>query len=398
MRGTTSEGFTRVRGEFAAVAAAEPGLSAQLSVRLHGRPVVDLWTGPDVGPDSLFALYSSGKGAACLVAALLVQDGLLDLDRPVAAYWPEFAAEGKAELTLRDLLAHRAGLVGVPGGFRTSELADDRQLAERLAGARPCWEPGDGYGYHAFTFGALIGEVVRRVTGRTLQEEFDQRLRIPYRLDFYLGLPEREEPRYLPVQPLPPQPPHLPAERESLPEPDSLTGIAFNLHADPPTDLTAFANTRTVRAQGPASSGSVGSARGLAAVYAAAISTVEGQPALLRPEVLDEFTARHSFGADLVTGETDHFLLGFEAQGVRYRSLGPRAFGHSGAVGAQAFADPDSGIAYSYTRRRFAPQGGGGAMENHRLIEAVTSAVGRNVTGTGPGTDPGTRTGPGAWA
>ncbi|MGW1835866.1 serine hydrolase domain-containing protein [Streptomyces sp. NPDC002067] len=367
--GTADARFAAVRAAFAAVAAGEPGLSAQLAVRLHGRPVVDLWTGPGVTGDSLFALYSSGKGAAHLVTALLVQDGVLELDRPVARDWPEFAAGGKAGLTLRDLLSHRAGLLGTPEGLSTSELADEPRLAELLAALPPAWAPGGGYGYHAFTATALTGEVVRRLTGRTLQEHYGERLRIPYGLDFHLGLPASEESRYLPAQP-------GRADADRGPAPTGLTALAFNAHADPPTDLVAYANTREVRAQGSASSGSVGTARGLAKMYAAAISPVDGRVPLLGPDVLAEFTAPHTPGTDLVTGEVDHFLLGFEAQGVRYgRSLSARAFGHSGAVGAQSFADPATGIAYSYTRRSFAP-GGGGAPENHRLIAAVAAAVG----------------------
>ncbi|MFF3641377.1 serine hydrolase domain-containing protein [Streptomyces sp. NPDC002564] len=370
VHGATDDRFASVRREFTAVAAAEPGLSAQLAVHLHGRRVVDLWTGPGVTGDSLFALYSSGKGAAHLVVALLAQDGVLDLDRPAAADWPEFAAAGKDRLTLRDLLAHRAGLVGAPTGPTTADLADDRRLAALLAGLPPAWPLGSGhYGYHAFTVTALTGEVVYRATGRTLQQHYEERLRRPYGLDFHLGLPEREEPRYLPVQPRQDAAPRTP------PAPGSLTYLAFNLHAEPPTDLVDFANTRAVRAQGPASSGSVGSARGLSALYARAISAVDGDPALLAPHVLAEFTTPHTPGTDLVTGERDHFLLGFEAQGVRYPVLGARAFGHSGAVGADAFADPDSGIAYSYTRRRFAPRGHVPAAENHTLIAAVVRAA-----------------------
>ncbi|GAA2355353.1 serine hydrolase domain-containing protein [Nonomuraea africana] len=371
--GTVSAGFEEVRTEFAAAAAAEAGLGAQLAVYLYGRQVVDLWTGDGVTGDSLHALYSSAKGAAHLVAALLVQDGVLKLDATVASYWPEFAAEGKGDLTLRDLLAHRAGLIGVEGGFSTAELADDRLLAARLAGRRPHWRPGAGYGYHAFVIGALVGEVIRRATGRTLQQVYEERVRAPYGLDFYLGLPEALEPRYVAVQPL------LPHERAmaeaNAPAPDSLTGIAFNLNATPPTDLTDFANTRAVRALGPASSGSVGNARGLAGMYAAAISEIDGRPPLLDPGTLAEFTRPHSTGPDLVTGERDHFLLGFEAQAVRYPDLGADAFGHSGAVGAQSFADPRSGIAYAYTRRRFSFGGGGGAPENRRLVPAVLRAA-----------------------
>ncbi|WP_214325790.1 serine hydrolase domain-containing protein [Nonomuraea sediminis] len=368
VHGAVAEGFDEVREVFAAVAAEEEGLGAQLAVRHHGHQVVDLWTGPDMTGDSLLALYSTGKGAAHLVVALLVRDGTLDLDRRVAGYWPEFAAEGKGEITLRDLLAHRAGLIGVEGGFSTAELADDRLLAERLAGQQPYWLPGSAYGYHAFVIGALTGEVVRRVTGRSIQELHEERVRTPYGLDFYLGLPEELEPRYLPVQPLAPE------RRLGPVPPDSLMGIAFNQNATPPTDLVDFANTRAVRALGPASVGSVGNARGVATMYAAAISEVDGRPPLLDTATLAEFTKPHTPGVDVVTGEPDHFLLGFEAVGVRYPALGADAFGHSGAVGAQSFADPGSGIAYSYTRRRFTIGDGGAAPENHRLIAAVMRA------------------------
>ncbi|NUR93260.1 MAG: beta-lactamase family protein [Nonomuraea sp.] len=372
VHGTVAEGFAGVRETFEGLAAEKPGFSAQLAVRHRGRQVVDLWTGPDVTGDSLLALYSSGKGAAHLVVALLAQDGTLDLDRRAADWWPEFAAEGKGEITLRDLLAHRAGLIGVPGGFSAEELADDRLLAGRLAGQRPYWRPGTGYGYHAFVVGALTGEVVRRATGRTIQELYEERLRKPYGLDFYLGLPEGEEPRYLPVQPLTPEQRAVAAR----PAPGSLMAVAFNLHAAPPTDLVEFANTRAVRAKGPTSSGSVGNARGLAQLYAAAIGEVGGRPPLLDAATLTEFTRLHTPGADLVTGERDHFLLGFEAVGSRYPGLGADAFGHTGAVGALSFADPAGGIAYGYAPRRFTLGGDGGAApENRPLIDAVMRAL-----------------------
>lgn len=377
VHGTVEPGFEAVREEFAAVLADEPvEPGAQLAVYLAGRQVVDLWGGEGVTGDSLFALYSSAKGAAHLVLAALVQDGVLELDRAVSAYWPEFAAEGKERITLRQLASHQAGVIGVDGGFTTAELADDRLLAARLAGRKPYWEPGTAYGYHGFVIGALTGEVIRRATGRSVQELFEERIRVRYGLDFHLGLPEALESRYLPVQPAHLTPEQQAASDAARPDPDSLTAVAFNLHATPPTDLVEFANTRAVRAQGPASSGGVGTARGLARMYAAAIGEVDGVARLLSPETVAEFSAVQMRGTDLVTGETDHFSVGFEAQGVRYPSLGPDAFGHSGAVGAQSFADPGSGIAYSYTRRRFSFQGGGGAVENARLIDAVTRAAG----------------------
>jgi len=362
VHGSVADGFENVREEFAAVAS-----DAQLAVYRHGRPVVDLWAGEVTG-DSLFALYSSAKGAAHLVVATLVRDGVLDLDRAVADYWPEFAAEGKGELTLRELLAHRSGVIGTDDGFTLEELADDQLLAERLAGQRPYWKPGSAYGYHAWVIGALAGEVVRRATGRSIQDLYRERIRDPFQLDFHLGLPEELEPRYVPVLPGPPQP---------APRPGSLPAISFNQHTSPPADLVTFANTRRARALGPTSSGGIGNARGLARMYAAAIGEVDGRAALLDPSTLAAFTTTPWTGTDLVTGEQDHFLIGFEAQGVRYPELGPDAFGHSGAVGAQSFADPASGIAYSYTVRRFVPGGGGGAPENHRLVKAVFEASGR---------------------
>ncbi|MDI6102073.1 serine hydrolase domain-containing protein [Actinoplanes sp. NEAU-A12] len=376
VHGTIAAGFESVRDEFTAVVTQQNEPGAQLAAYLNGTLVVDLWAGSEMQGDSLLALYSSGKGAAYLVTALLTQDGVLDLDRPVAHLWPEFAAHGKDRITLRDLLAHRAGLVGVDGGFSTEELADDHLIAQRLAGQRPFWPPGTAYGYHAFVVGALVNEVVRRTTGQSIQQMYSDRIRDPYELDFYLGLPQALECRYLPVQPLAPE--QLARAEADLPDGNSLTGIAFNLNASSPTDLVAYANTRTVRAFGPTSSGSIGNARGLAKMYAATISPVDNREPLLRPGTLAEFTRRHATGIDLVTGERDHFLLGFEAQHSRYPFLSAGAFGHSGAVGAQSFADPRSGIAYSYTRRRFAYRGGGGAAENYRLATAVLAAATAN--------------------
>ncbi|MEU1676720.1 serine hydrolase domain-containing protein [Streptomyces roseifaciens] len=246
-------------------------------------------------------------GAAHLVVALLVQDGVLDLDREVAAYWPEFAAEGKGRLTLRELLAHRSGVVGVDGGFTTEELADDRLMAARLAAQRPFWEPGTAYGYHAFVIGALTGEVVRRVTGRSIQEIYEERIRAPYGLDFHLGLPEALEARCAGVLPL-------------LPSPEKAERLAAGA-LDP----------------------------------------------------------------DLVTGNEDVFGLGFEELSGRCPFLGPDAFGHSGAAGSLGFADPDSGVAYAYTRRRFAfPSGFGAGIENHRLAEAVVRAAAARQPGRHP--------------
>lgn len=369
IQGTVAAGFESVRAEFAAVAAAEGGdYAAQLVAHLDGERVVDLWTGPELTADSLTGVFSSTKGAAHLVVALLVQDGVLDLDQRVAHYWPEFGAAGKDAVTLRDLLAHRAGVVGADGGFTGEEIADDRVIAERLAPQRPYWRPGTAFGYHALVIGALTGEVVRRVTGRSIQEHFEGRVRQPYGLDFYLGLPEELEPRFRTTLPMLPTPEQLAELEANATGPDSLTGIAFNRNHPKAPELWELPNLEVVRRLSPASVGGVASARGLAGMYAAALG------GLLSPATAAEFAQVHSIGYDLSTRNHNAFGLGFAVVSDEYPVLGQGAFGHSGAAGSQAFADPRSGLAYGYNRRRFAFPGGA-APENARLIRAVHAAA-----------------------
>ncbi|PCG84921.1 EstA family serine hydrolase [Streptomyces sp. WZ.A104] len=375
VRGTVAEGFEGVREEFAAVLAeetAEPG--AQLAAYLDGRPVVDLWAGDGITGDALPAVYSSTKGAAHLVVALLVQEGILDLDRHITAYWPEFTGGGKERLTLREVLGHRAGLIGADGGFTPDELADDRLIAARLAGQAPYWQPGTAFGYHALTIGALTGEVVRRVTGRSVQEHFEERVRAPYGLDFHLGLPEALEDRYVPIRPLVPTPEQTAEMLANPVDPVSPTGIAFSAGSRTAIDMVALVNSRTTRALGPTSVGGVASARGLAGMYAAAAAGLDGRDPLLKPDTLAEFGRVHWHGTDVVTGTVDGFALGFEALRGTYPFLGEGTIGHSGAAGSQAFADPVNGVAYGYTRRTWASQGGA-APENARLAEAVSRAA-----------------------
>ncbi|TDD88875.1 class A beta-lactamase-related serine hydrolase [Actinomadura darangshiensis] len=354
IQGTVADGFDEVREEFAAAVAAEDGESgAQLAAYVGGRQMVDLWAGDGVAGDTLTGVYSSTKGAATLVVALLVQDGVLDVDEPVAERWPEFAAAGKAEITLRDVLSHRSGVIGVDGGLTAAELADDRVIAARLAGQRPYWRPGTACGYGGFVSFAIVGEVIRRATGRSLQEIFEERVRAPHGLDVHLGLPEALEDRYREVLPGLADPEDLAAFWANAPGPHSITGIGYGLNSTPPLDQVAFANTRRVRALGQASGGGVASARGLAAMYTAAVSGLDGRPPLLKPDVLGEFTMLHSTGGDLVVGPHGQYALGFQAKGLRYPFLSARAFGHNGSAGSEAFADPHNGIAFGYTRRRF---------------------------------------------
>ncbi|MEU3334737.1 serine hydrolase domain-containing protein [Streptomyces sp. NPDC002144] len=376
IHGTVADGFEAVREEFAAFVAGErDDYEGQLCAYVHGRRVVDLWAGDGVEADSLYAVYSSTKGAAHLVVALLVQDGTLELDRKVTYYWPEFAAEGKGALTLRELISHRAGVVGTDTGFTAEEMADDRAIAERLADQKPFWRPGSAFGYHALVIGALTGEVVRRATGHTLQQVYEERVRAPYGLDFHLGLPAALDSRYRPVQPMMPTPQQQAALDAAQTGPHTLASIAFNTHVPNPGTLVDYANSRTVRAKGPASAGGVAAARGLAGMYAATISELADRPPLLKPDTIAEVGQIHSIGYDLVARTHKSYGLGFQATADTWHPfLGAGSFGHSGAGGSQAFADPRTGLSYGYTRRRLAFPGGA-APENQRLVRAVHTAA-----------------------
>ena len=191
--------FEPVSAAFQAYCDADPTYSAQLAVHVAGERVVDVAQGMAV--DSLLPVYSSSKGAAAVVVALLVQREQIDLDAAVASYWPEFAQAGKREVTVRQLLSHQAGLHGVDGGFTWEELQDHGPLAERLAAQRPFWHPGQAFLYHALTIGVLADELVRRVDGRTLAEVLREDVTGPRGIDVWMGTPESEDLRVVEAQP-----------------------------------------------------------------------------------------------------------------------------------------------------------------------------------------------------
>ncbi|MFC6887182.1 MULTISPECIES: serine hydrolase domain-containing protein [Actinomadura] len=334
-RGTVRAGFERVREVFEAGAADRPGVNLALAVRLKGEQVVDLRAGPGYGPDSLQGVYSVTKGAAGVVLALLVQRGLIDPDEPVATYWPEFAAEGKDRLPVRWLASHQAGLVNVDGMFTVDELLAHEPLAGRLAAQRPFWEPGTAHGYHALTLGALLDELVRRVTGRTLGAYFRDEIARPYGIDFFIGLPESEEERVVPTRPIAlgtGDPPF---------EPPPFFRQAMNRRpGSPGGDLLGM---RAFRAAGVPSIGGFGSARGVAALY----STV-AHGSLLTPETLARVTAVQAEGPDLVLPMPTRYATVFEKAAPWRPWTGPNAFGHTGAVGALGFADPDLGLGFGF--------------------------------------------------
>jgi CubicO group peptidase (beta-lactamase class C family) len=347
--GHVEPGFESVRNALDTMLLTDPQYSAQLTAIWRGRTVVDLVGGPDLTSDSVTGVFSATKGVAAAVISLLLDRGLFDLDAPMASYWPEFGAAGKSEITVRQVLAHRAGLVGVPGGFELDDLIDTTRGAAKIAASTPQWQPGTAHGYHALTIGILMEEFTRRLTGRSLQEIYEAEIRAPRNIDFYLGLPESEEPRFREVLPATPSPAQI-AELQSNASPsDGIQALAFNvLHsALPPTGGSMGPNNRVMRASGFAAIDGIGSARGLAELYAAVIGDDDTKP-LISAGTMEQMSREQSFGPDRVLVLSTSFAIVYMKSQPRMEFGSYRAFGHDGAGGVLAFADPIHELAFGY--------------------------------------------------
>ncbi len=355
--------FVSVRELFEAMLADDPAYSAQLAVYRDGVKVVDLVGGPDSSADSLTGVFSCSKGVAALAFSLLVQDGDIDVDATVAAYWPEFARQGKGGILVRQLLSHQAGLVGVQGGFAMEDYNDLPAVADRLAGLAPMWRPGSGtFGYHALTMGVFLEELCRRATGERLQDVYSRRIREPYAADMFLGLPEAQEPRFRPVL-------YDDAPAGFL-DPHSIAGVSGNVQAG---NLLELPNVRSVRAAGSCSGAGVGSADGLARVYAGAITDVDGLPAYLSPDTVATMAQEQVWGLDRVFGDTGAFAITFMKSHPRMDFGSAEAFGHDGANAALGYADPLYGVGFGYVPARAGE--GGTAGRGMQLSAAVRKVL-----------------------
>ena len=313
-----------LRDAFDDLLGARPGWSGALAAYHRGRLVAHLHGGPDYRSDSVQLIWSSSKGVAALAMAGLLDDGRLAPDAPVAEYWPEFAEGGKAGVTVRLLLSHQAGLSSVDGGFGLDDVIEHDSLAKRLAAQVPLWEPGTAHGYHALTFGTLVGELFRRVTGGTvgdwLTHEFPD-------LDVWFGLPESVEPRLVPLFTPIGFDPKSPVVHALLTR-DTLTRQAYS------ADFGArVGNERRLRAAEVLSVGGVASAKGLAGLYAACLDR-------LSPATLDLIARPHASGHDLILLQDTAYGLGFQ--------VGNGTFGHDGLGGSLAFADPAAELTFAF--------------------------------------------------
>lgn len=329
-------------------------IGAACCVYQQGEVVVDLVGGtadPTTGarwqPDTIALVFSTTKGATALCANLLIEQGELDPDAPVARYWPEFAANGKAGVLVRHVLSHSAGLPVVDGEFTLAEALAWDPIVEQLASQAPLWEPGTAVGYHLKTFGWLTGEIVRRITGKTLGTFFADEIAGPLGLDWWIGLPEPLESRMARiVPPVTPTDPEVRELMDAVMSPGTLMGDALT----GPSDLFRYDDRWNIRAlhecELPSSNG-VASARAVARMYAAAVGEV-GDFRVVSPATVARATQIESDGTDRVIGAPMRYGLGFSLHPTLNVHAGPAAFGHSGAGGSLGFADPQHGIGFGY--------------------------------------------------
>jgi CubicO group peptidase (beta-lactamase class C family) len=348
--GDAEEGWGGVRDAFVAKFEDHGEVGAAVSVYADGRKVVDLWGGvadPSTGrewtEDTLVTVFSSTKGVTAVGANVAIERGLLDPDATVASYWPEFAAAGKDTITVRQVLSHQAGLPLVEGDFTLEEALTWEPIVAALAAQAPLWEPGTQHGYHMRTYGWLVGELLRRVTGRPTPGTFlRQDVTAPLGVDFFVGLPEAQEHRVARLVP-----PSTSLKEALAPFGDSLLLARVFSNPGGHFDYDEMWNTRQLRACELPSSNGVGDARGLAKLYASCIGDVDGIRTL-QPATVAAATTEQACGQDAVIMVESCFGLGFML-GKSFGLANPRScFGHAGAGGSLAFADPETGVAFGY--------------------------------------------------
>ncbi|MFB7719675.1 serine hydrolase domain-containing protein [Nocardia sp. NPDC056100] len=362
VEGFVEHGFEAVRDGFARAHDGDEG-GAQLCVYRRGRVVVDLWTGqdPESGKswdaESLTVLMSVSKGMTATCVHILIDRGLLDLDAPVREYWPEFAAGGKAGITVADLLSHRGGLSSfdAESAIGARELTDWAACVSALASMTPLWEPGTAFYYHSLTWGYLAGELIRRITGKSVGEFLAAEIAEPLGLSLWIGLPENQEHRVVPQFTRRREPGV--AEVEAL-----LTRMGVDvserlIRATLATVATRdegmrLLNSREGHAAEVPSGNGIGNARSVARMFAATIGEVDGIR-LLSAEAVRRARQPQTEGLNhpgplRIMPRSNYFAHGYELTRP-VQLLGEGAFGQVGTGGRIGFAHPESGVAVAYT-------------------------------------------------
>jgi CubicO group peptidase (beta-lactamase class C family) len=370
IKGTTAAGFEPVRTAFERNFTEGGEVGAGLTVYRHGAPVVDLWGGhadPETRRpwqrDTIAPLASTCKTFATGAVLVLAERGEVDLEAPVARYWPELAQNGKGEITVRTLLSHRAGLPTMDTRPITWEdLRDWRPITETLAAAAPEWPPGTAHGYHGVTIGHLAGEIVRRVSGLTLSEFLAREITGPLGLDCYVRVPDSAMPR-LATMIVPDaealrlgmEVPELADFVKALHDPGTLSYRSF--YGSVAIGWDATNDPRTYQVESPSMDG-VASAHSLARYFAALIGEVDGVDQTLRVHT--------AWG------------IGFAVPGGPFCPAPEHVtglFGQGGATGSFAFADPARGLAFGYVPNRGSELLEGGDFRVRSLVEALYGAL-----------------------
>jgi CubicO group peptidase (beta-lactamase class C family) len=389
IEGTHDKQFSAVVDAFRRNFNEGPDVGAAVCVYHQGRPVVDLWggianaeTGSRWHRHTLTGLASTSKALAAVSALRLVERGVLDLDAPIAKYWPEFAANGKERIPLRWLLSHRSGVVALDRPIGTRDIAQLTPVAELIAASRPSWTPGAAHGYHGVTFGFAVAEIIRRVTGQTLGTCFAREVAGPLGLDLFIGLEEKYWSHVAPMI--------GPTTEEAL---RGMQDPAFAEYTKAISDRSSLLHRTTFGnlavgfddkqkpedyASEDASTSAFGNAAGLARMFAATIGEVDGLR-ILRADTVEKARHAEASGADRVLCMRTDWGLGFMLPGgPMWPGFGARAFGHCGASGSLGFADPETGIAFGYTPNKWADLMGGSdstGMRFQRLIEATYKSL-----------------------
>lgn len=362
-------------------------VGSAVAVTVGGRPVVDLWGGwmdaEKTRPwraDSIVNVWSVGKAVTAVCLLRLVDRGLVDIDAPVAKYWPEFAQAGKETLPVKYLLSHEAGLPAVakalpPGANLTSWETMTTALAEQ----EPWWTPGEHFGYHTNTFGFLVGEVVRRVDGRGIGQFIREEIADEFGIDFLCGFGPKEDARvadwiaYVPAAGEESQRPWLERDPATLKGVDLARLLAYR---NPPPHPDGGVNSRLWRAAEFPSTNPHSNARAIARLFGglACGGEIDGK-SLLSPETIERANTIEGDGEDVVLGRPNRFGLGFQLTNPGIRPLGPnpRSFGHYGNGAILGFSDPDAGVGIGYVCNR-----AGRSWRDPRniaLIDAVYASI-----------------------
>lgn len=361
VEGHVSAGFEPVRDAFADNFTRRHELGGACCVYYRGEKVVDLWggvrnkaTGEPWEEDTMVVVWSATKGLAAMTLAIAHSRGWLDYEERVSTYWPEFAQQGKATITVRQLLAHQAGLFAFDEPVDKSVVADLDRLGVVLARQKPAWRPGERQAYHALTLGFYEGELLRRIDPqhRSLGRFFQDEIASPLGLDFYIRLPESIPNSRLATL----APPGSLAMllgfpiRITLASLNHRSAIYRALIANPGTGIVSDEKTIYARNFEVPSGGGVGNARAMAHAYS--VFATGGQELQLRPDTLQALSAppipgEHGFYDEGLMGDI-RFSLGFMKPGLVWRFGSERSFGSPGSGGSLGFADPEAGVGYGY--------------------------------------------------